>query len=183
MSELPETASLEGYLFPDTYEISEGESPEDIIKNILVNFEKKITRELKEAIALKNKSVFEIITMASMIEKEVKTINDKKIVSGILWKRLEDGMPLQVDATINYITGKNHKSALLADLKINSPYNTYKYQGLPLGPISNPGIDSILAAIYPTESKYWYYLSADSGKTIFSKTLKEHNAAIAKYLR
>ncbi|MDP2741586.1 MAG: endolytic transglycosylase MltG, partial [bacterium] len=164
-------------------ETLDGDSAEDILKNILANFEKKLTPELKEAIALQKKSVFEIITMASIIEKEVKTMDDKKIVSGILWKRRDSGMPLQVDATVNYITGKNHKSALIEDTKIDSFYNTYKYKGLPLGPISNPGIDSILSAVYPTESKYWYYLSAVSGETIFSETFREHNIAKAKYLK
>jgi UPF0755 protein len=183
LSELPGSVSLEGYLFPDTYEISEGELPNNILRNILANFEKKITPELKEEILSQKKSVFEIITMASIIEKEVRKMEDKKIVSGLLWKRLETGMPLQVDATVNYITGKNHRSALIADTRIDSPYNTYKYKGLPLGPISNPGMDSILAAIYPTESKYWYYLSAVNGKTIFSETLQKHNIARIKYLR
>ncbi|MBI2054065.1 MAG: endolytic transglycosylase MltG [Candidatus Staskawiczbacteria bacterium] len=183
LSELPEKTSLEGYLFPDTYEILEGESAENIVKIILANFGKKITTELKEAAASEKKSIFEIITMASIIEKEVKTIDDKKIVSGILWKRLEAGMPLQVDATINYITGKNRSSALFKDIEIDSLYNTYKYRGLPLGPISNPGMDSILAAIYPTESKYWYYLSAKSGETVFSETLKKHNIARSLYLK
>ena len=183
LSELPEAVDLEGYLFPDTYEVSGGESVENIIENILANFEKKITPELKEEIVLQKKSIFEIITMASIIEKEVKTMDDKKIVSGILWKRWESGMPLQVDSTVNYITGKNHRSALIVDTKIDSPYNTYKYKGLPLGPISNPGINSILAAIYPIESKYWYYLSAVNGKTIFSETLEKHNIARAKYLK
>ncbi len=183
LAEKPKNISIEGYLFPDTYEVSGGESAEDILKNIIANFEKKITPELKEEISAQGKSVFEIITMASIIEKEVKTIEDKKIVSGLLWKRLETGMPLQVDATVNYITGKNHRSALITDTQIDSPYNTYKYKGLPLGPISNPGMESILAAIYPTESKYWYYLSALSGKTIFSETFKKHNIAREKYLR
>lgn len=183
LAEKPKEISLEGYLFPDTYEISHGESVEEVLKNIIANFEKKITPELKQEILAQKKSVFEIITMASIIEKEVKTLEDKKIVSGILWKRRETGMPLQVDSTVNYITGKNHKSALIADILIDSPYNTYKYKGLPLGPISNPGMDSILAAIYPIESKYWYYLSALSGKTIFSETFKKHEIARDKYLR
>ncbi len=100
-------------------------------------------------------------------------------------------MALQIDPTVQYATGYQtntkswwKKELTIDDLKINSPYNTYKYYGLPLGPISNPGIDSILAALYPTESDYWYYLSADgTGKTIFSKTLQEHNIAVVKYLK
>jgi UPF0755 protein len=91
-------------------------------------------------------------------------------------------MPLQVDATINYITNGNDPGVATKDTRIDSPYNTYKYAGLPLGPISSPGMDSILAAIYPKETNYLFYMSSRSGKTIFSKTLQEHNMAVAKYL-
>ena len=180
LKEKPEDISLEGFLFPDTYEISEGTSCDDIVIAMLSNFEKKLTQELKDEIQKQKKSVFDIITMAAMLEKEVRTLSDKKIVSGILWKRLEAGMPLQIDATINYITGKSDPGATIKDTKIDSPYNTYKYKGLPKGPISNPGMSSITAAIEPTDSPYWFYLS--DGATYFSKTLEEHNVNKAKYL-
>jgi len=183
LKDKPKDLNLEGYFFPDTYEIIPGTAPENIIKRILSNFDEKLTLELREEITRQKKTIFEIIIMASMIEKEVKTLADKKIVSGILWKRLEIGMPLQVDATVNYITGKNDPSVSLSDIVIDSPYNTYKYYGLPLGPISNPGLDSIIAAIYPKKTDYLYYLSTPLGKTIFSKTFKEHNAAKSKYLQ
>ncbi len=183
LKDKPKDLSLEGYLFPDTYEIIPGTPPEEIIKKILSNFDKKLTSELKQEISRQKKTIFEIVTMASIIEKEVKTLEEKKIVSGIFWKRIKIGQPLQSCATINYITGKNNPAAFLKDIEIDSPYNTYKYYGLPLGPISNPGLDSIIAAIYPTETEYFYYLSTPEGKTIFSRTLKEHNAAKAKYLK
>lgn len=177
-------AGLEGYLFPDTYEIIPDGNPKELIKNILANFGKKLTNDLRNEIASQKKSIFEIITMASILEKEVKSKEDKKMVSGILWKRIQTGVPLQVDATINYITQRNDASVAIKDTKIDSLYNTYKYYGLPKGPISNPGLDSIMAAIYPTESDYWYYLSAKSdGRTIFSKTLEEHNLAVVKHLK
>jgi UPF0755 protein len=183
LADKPKASHMEGYLFPDTYDIAPGASPEDVVLMMLANFDKKITPALRKEITRQHTSVFQIITMASIIEKEVKTLEDKKIVSGILWKRIDAGMPLQVDSTINYITGKSHASATIADTKINSPYNTYKYAGLPKGPICNPGMESIMAAIYPTESSYWYYLSTvKTGKTIFSKTLEEHNQAIGKHL-
>jgi len=105
------------------------------------------------------------------------------LVSGILWERLKNKIPLQVDATITYITGKNDIKVSVEETKIDSPYNTYKYLGLPKGPICNPGLESILAAIYPKKSEYWYYLSTPEGETIFSKTLEEHNIAKAKYLK
>lgn len=183
LKDKPNDLDLEGYFFPDTYEIIPGTAPEDIVKKILSNFDEKLTPELREEIIRQKKTIFKIITTASIIEKEVKTLADKKIVSGIFWKRIKIGQPLQSCATINYITGKNDPGALLKDIEIDSPYNTYKYYGLPLGPICNPGLESILAAIYPTETDYLYYLSTPEGKTIFSKTLKEHNEARARYLK
>ena len=183
LKDKPKNLSLEGYLFPDTYEISSEEHLEQIIGKMLANFGKKLTPNLRKETAKQGKSIFEIITMASLLEKEVKTFEDKKIVSGILWKRLENNIPLQVDATITYITGKKTTKISKRETEIDSPYNTYKYAGLPLGPICNPGLESIKAAIYPKFTPYWYYLSTPEGKTIFSKTLKEHNIAKAKYLK
>jgi len=168
---------LEGYLFPDTYEISPEEGIEEIVGRMLVNFDKKVSSRFGEELSS------EIIIMASLLEKEVQTLEDKKIVSGILWKRLEIGMPLQVDATITYITGRKTTEIFKEELQIDSPYNTYKYKGLPLGPICNPGLESIEAAIHPELSSYWFYLSTLGGETIFSKTLKEHNQAKEKYLK
>lgn len=180
----PKNMDLEGYIFPDTYYISENSFPKELINVALSNFDKKLTPELRQEITKQKKSVFQIVTMASMIEKEVRSLEDKKIVAGILWKRIKEGIPLQVDATVNYATGKNSEKVAISDTKIDSPYNTYKYYGLPKGPISNPGIDSILAAIYPEKTDYWYYLTADeTGKTIFSKTLDEHIANQIKYFR
>lgn len=202
LQDKPKNVGLEGYLFPDTYylrkqEISNFKQLQDLLTDILNNFDKKLTTDLREEIKNQQKTIFEIITMASMIEKEVSKHEDREIVSGILWKRLKIDMPLQVDATLSYIipmvepsrildeigTGKKTVEISLADTKIDSPYNTYKYKGLPLGPISNPGLESIKAAIYPKDSDYWYYLSTPEGETVFSKTLAEHNKAKAKYLK
>lgn len=179
LKDKPKDLDLDGYLFPDTYEISKGTACEEILNDMLTNFGRKITQEMRNEIRRQKKTVFDIITMASMIEKEVISLEDKKIVSGILWKRMVIGMPLQIDATIVYITGKSKVS--LSDTKIDSPYNTYAYYGLPKGPISNPGLESIIAAMYPQQSKYFYYLT--SGKTIFSETLEEHNRAKWEYLK
>jgi len=188
LKDKPKNLGLEGYLFPDTYEISKKglidnhRFIEEIIKKILRNFDEKISFALREEIQKQDKTIFEIITMASLLEREVRSITDKKIVSGILWKRLKNGVPLQVDATMNYITGKKTIENFKEDVKIDSPYNTYKYRGLPLGPISNPGLDSILASVYPEDSDFWYYLSTPEGETIFSETLEKHNIARAEYL-
>ncbi len=183
LADKPKDISLEGYLFPDTYETLSQDNIESIVRKALLNFDRKLTDELKEEINSQKKSVFEIMTMASLIEKEVRDAEDKKIVSGVLWKRLRNNMPLQVDATIAYITGRKTTEISIAETQINSLYNTYRYRGLPLGPISNPGLESILAAIYPKNSAYWYYLSVPNGQTIFSRTLEEHNIAKARYLR
>jgi len=178
LKDKPKNLNLEGYLFPDTYEIRKGATTDELIKKALFNFEQKIA-PYRDKISASGKKIFDIITIASMIEKEVKTLEDKKLASGIIWKRLKVGMALNIDATLTYILDRS----LNIDTKIDSPYNTYKYGGLPLGPICNPGLESIQAAIYPKESPYFYYLSAPDGKTIFSKTLSEHNLAIEKYLK
>ena len=177
LKEKPLTVGLEGYLFPDTYNISLEEKAEDIIRIMLSNFNKKLNTGLSEQIISQKKTIFEVITMASIIEKEVRTMDDKKIVAGIFWKRIGVDMALQSCATVNYVTGKNDPGVSIKDTQIDSPYNTYKYKGLPLGPISNPGLDSILAAIYPEKTSYWYYQAGYNGKTIFSKTYKEHSNA------
>ncbi len=189
LKDKPKNIGLEGYLFPDTYHINgqrtenNEQKLENIVRKMLTNFGEKLTPDLIKEITNQNKSIFEIVTMASLIEKEVRIIEDMKIVSGILWKRLDVGMPLQSCATIVYITGKKTTSVSIAETEIDSPYNTYKYKGLPKGPISNPGFNSLEAAIFPEASDYWYYLSTPEGETIFSKTLKEHDIAKAKYLK
>jgi UPF0755 protein len=183
LKDKPKGLGLEGYLFPDTYYIGKGATIEEIVRVALDNFDEKLTLELREEISKQDKTIFEIITAASLIEKEVRTIEDKKIVSGILWKRLAAGIPLQIDATITYITGKKTTRISKEETQIDSSYNTYKYRGLPLGPICNPGFESILASVYYKSSDYLYYLSTPEGKTIFSETLEEHNIAKAKYLK
>ncbi len=189
LKDKPKNISLEGYLFPDTYYIKEQRAEsneqrlEEIVRKMLDNFDKKLNQELRNEINQQGKTIFEIVTMASLLEKEVRIFEDKNIVSGILWKRLKNNIPLQVDATITYITGKKTTKVSKQETQIDSSYNTYKYGGLPLGPISNPGLETILAAVYPESSDYWYYLSTPEGETIFSKTLEEHNIAKAKYLK
>jgi UPF0755 protein len=174
----------EGYFFPDTYKINSETTAEDFVKNIFSNFDQKLTPDLRKEIDRQKKSVEDIIIMASIIEKEVKNIADKKVVSGILWKRLKIDMPLQVDASLLYnndiIDGNR---VLISDTQIDSLYNTYKNKGLPFGPICNPGIDSIKAAIYPTNTNYLYYLSAPKGMTVFSESFEQHKAAKARYLK
>lgn len=179
---LPEErgADLEGYLFPDTYKFERG-SAEAALEKMLENFSKKahVIYSNKDPEELRN-----ILIMASMLEREIKSEDDMRLVSGVLWKRLESEVPLQVDATLVYMKcvyitpgdESDCRKISNGDKEADSLYNTYLYKGLPLGPISNPGLKAINAAMNPVESEYWYYLSAaDDGRTIFSKTLDEHN--------
>ncbi len=128
------------------------------------------------------KNLFEVITSASILEKEAKTLDDKKVISGIFYKRLAFKKPLESCATVQYILGTNKPQLSFADTRVDSPYNTYIHQGLPPGPIANPSLDSIIAAIYPTDTDWWYFLSTDEGKIIFNKTLEAHNIDKRKYL-
>jgi len=171
----------EGFLFPDTYFFFLDAKPETVIGQLVGNFENKIG-PLKEKIESSGKSLKEIITMASIIEKESADSDERQIVSGILWKRLEKGMPLQVDATFLYINGKGSADLTKDDLNDPSPYNTYRNKGLPPGPIGNPGLDAIIAALYPKESPYFYYLHDKKGKIYFAKTFNEHVRNKKKYL-
>lgn len=169
----PENNNLEGYLFPDTYYIEKDDTPETIIKKMLSNFETKVWNEIED-----KENFYNTLIIASILEKEVTTFEDKQLVTDILLKRLEIGMALQLDATVFYANNLE-----TFDLEIDSPYNTYKYPGLPIGPISNPGIESIEAALDPIQNNYWYYLSTEDGTIIFSKNFEEHKANTNIYLR
>lgn len=175
--------NLEGYLFPDTYKIFKNASADDIIKKMKNNFDKELTEKMRIDIKEQKKTIHEIITMASIIEKEVRSEEDMKIVSGIFWDRIKNRQPLQSCATIGYVLGKNKKRYSFEDTRIDSPYNTYLNAGLPPGPICNPGLRAIKAAIYPKFTDYNYFLSKPSGETVFSKTYAEHNLNKSKYLR
>lgn len=189
LEEIPADTVPEGYFFPDTYRFFKNAELDDVVSKMLANFDRKITPDLREEIKKQNKTLFDIITIASLIEKEVVTDEDRAIVSGILWKRLEHNIAMQVDATLSYIKKQRGEEPsrdgrlFIRDTKVDSPYNTYLYPGLPKGPIANPGLSAIRAAMYPKNSPYLYYLSAQDGTTIFSKTLNEHNVAKAKYLQ
>lgn len=173
---------LEGFLFPDTYYFSKEAAAEDMIKKMLDNFGKKLSPDLRQEIARQRKTIHEVITMASIVEGEVRSDSDRKIVSGIFWHRIENGQALQSCATLAYVLGENKKQYSFEDTRTPSPYNTYLNKDLPPGPISNPGLAAIMAAIYPTETDYNYFLSDPAtGETIFSKTLDEHNANKVKY--
>jgi len=172
---------LEGYLFPDTYFLNPANfSSDSLIKRMLGNFKNKLTPKMLNDIKTSKRTLHEIITMASILEKEGRK-QDFEMVSGILWKRFDSKWALDADAAILYITGKNTISG--EDLKMDSPYNVRKNRGLPPGPISNPGLNAIIASIYPKSSKYWFYLtSSKTNEMIYSTTNEEHNINRAKHL-
>lgn len=187
-----EIIASEGWLFPDTYLFDPDDTAEDIAKRMRDNFDRKI-KELKDSgVQIPDAKLNEIIIVASILEKEVRNQADMKLVAGVIDKRLELDMPLELDATVaygvclpEYISGHYcdvSEVNLVDNIKIDSVYNTYSRKGLPAGPISNPGLMSIIAALNPEPSDYLYYLSAENGETIFSKTAAEHIKARQKYL-
>jgi len=173
---------LEGYLFPDTYYIDLSHyDNQDMIGLMLKDFQKRLPDNAQELATKDNPSLYDVVTMASMVEKEVRTDADRPIVAGILWKRLYNHWQLGADATLLYL--KNDNTINSQDLEQDSPYNTRKNHGLPPGPICNPGLKAIDAALNPKASPYFYYLTdPTSGEVIYAKTNDEQNANKEKYL-
>ena len=172
----------EGYLFPDTYHFPQNIKPNAVIEAMEKNFNDKIVA-LNEKISAFGKSLKEVMIMASLLEEEARKLETKQMIAGILWKRLKMDMPLQVDASFQYVNGKNSFTLTTEDLATDSPYNTYTRKGLPPGPITNPGLDSILAAVTPTESKYLFFLTDKNGVMRYAVTHAQHVANKEKYLR
>ncbi|HEY4521955.1 MAG TPA: endolytic transglycosylase MltG [Candidatus Paceibacterota bacterium] len=172
----------EGFLFPDTYKFFKNTTPKKVVEKMKNNFNTKVAEFLPE-IERQKKSLRDIIIMASIIEREVHNMDDRGLVSGILWKRIQKGIGLQVDASLTYILGKTSAELTADDLKIDSPYNTYKYRGLPKGPISNPGKEAIFAAVFPVSSSYLFYLSDKDGITHYAVDFEGHKLNKLRYLR
>ena len=173
--------SLEGFLFPDTYFIDSASFTEEtFINQMLQNFDAKLSDEMEAAITASGRSIHDTVIMASLIEREVRTEDDIPIVSGILWKRLDNEWTLGVDATLLYVQEDNELSA--EDLAMESPYNTRLNKGLPPTGISNPGLASLEGAIYPEDSEYWFYLTNLEGEVFYAKTNEEHERNKEKHL-
>ena len=172
----------EGYLFPDTYFFQPSDDVQSIIDTMHANFDAKI-KNLGGDIAASGHSVSDIVIMASLVEKEARTSADRRVVAGILWNRIAHQMPLQVDAVFGYIFGRDTYSPSYADLQVDSPYNTYTHIGLPPGPIDNPGLDSLEAAIHPATTTALYYLSDKKGVLHTATTYAAHQANLKKYLQ
>lgn len=175
------TNRLEGFLFPDTYNITADDNGERIINMMLSRFaevwEDKLAARAKE----KGWSALEVVTVASLIEREAAVPEERKTISGVIANRLEIGMPLQIDATILYALNEHKELISNVDLKVDSPYNTYIHNGLPPGPIAAPGVDSLQAALDPEDNPYFYYVSRGDGTHEFTRTFTEHLQAISKY--
>ena len=163
----------EGYLFPDTYFFLPNADAQRVYDTLRAAFDSHITTIMPQ-IEASGHSLKDIVIMASILEKEAHIYKDRRMISGVLWNRIKINMPLQVDATFLYIMGKSTFDLTLQDLQVDSPYNTYKYKGLPPGPIDNPSLSALTAAADPIKSDYLFYLADNNGNTYYSKTYAEH---------
>jgi UPF0755 protein len=177
------TKNLEGYLFPSTYLVPVPATPQIIEKLMTDEFRKELPPDAAARAKAVHLSIPQVITLASLVEREAKADDERALMAGVYYNRLRLGMPLEVDATIEYIFPEHKTEITKRDLATDSPYNTYKNQGLPPTPIANPGKPSIWAAFHPQPSQYLYYVSKGDGHSAFAKTLQEHNANVAKYLK
>ena len=180
----PNAPDLEGYLFPDTYTLPRRATAAQLVERMVNRFQKVMTPELKEQAAQRGLSVRELVTLASLVEKETARPDERPIVAGVYSNRLRVGMGLQCDPTVIYalmLAGRYDGNIRRADLQIDSPYNTYRYAGLPPGPIAAPGEASLRAAANPADVPYLYFVSRNDGSHVFSTTLEEHNRHVYNF--
>ncbi|MGD2091459.1 MAG: endolytic transglycosylase MltG [Candidatus Aminicenantes bacterium] len=181
----PEAPDLEGYLFPDTYMVRKGITAEEMVQFMVSRFKDTFSNSMKWRAQELNLSVREVVTLASLIEKETSSREERFLISSVFHNRLRKGMGMDCDPTIIYALKRDNKydgKLGWKDLKYDSPYNTRLYRGLPPGPICSPGFDSLEAALYPENTKYLYFVAKDSKSHYFSETLAEHNRAVRKYI-
>ncbi|MBU0646091.1 endolytic transglycosylase MltG [Patescibacteria group bacterium] len=186
LSTLPEDQGLEGYLFPDTYRFREDADAETVAATMLSTLKRRLAEnEIVDlnVLFIDDLTWHEVLTLASIVEKEVRTEESMKNVADIFLKRLRIGMALQADSTVNYLTGGDSPGVSLEDTKIDSPYNTYQRVGLPPGPISNPGLQAIDAVLKPTENNWYYFLTSEEGEVFYAQTFDQHVINKNKYLR
>ncbi|MFQ5882491.1 MAG: endolytic transglycosylase MltG [Candidatus Methylomirabilales bacterium] len=177
---IPEAETLEGFLFPDTYYFIKGMAEEEIIDAMVQRFFRAFTAEDELRARQLGLSRYEIVTLASIIEKEAVLNREKPVIAGVFYNRLRRGMRLQADPTVTY--GRRHRGPITRrDLRADHPYNTYVQDGLPPGPIASPGAAALKAALNPASVKYLYFVSKNDGTHYFSRTLKEHHRAIRRY--
>jgi UPF0755 protein len=176
-----EGESLEGYLFPDTYRVVKGLNEEAIAQRMVRRFQEMFGPEEQARARELQMTVPEVVTLASLIEREAHVPEERPLISSVFHNRLRRGMPLQSDPTVMYALSRFSGRLTKANLQAPSPYNTYLRQGLPPGPIANPGRASIMAALYPASSRYLYFVSKNDGTHAFSTTLREHDARVRRY--
>jgi UPF0755 protein len=177
-----DNATFEGYLYPDTYFIDEGTKPYDVIRKMTARFREVFTDSLTARAKALGMTVNEAVTLASLVETEAADDSERAVISSVFHHRLRAGLPLQANPTVQYALGVKRR-VMNGDLEVDSPFNTYLRKGLPPGPIANPGLKSIIAALYPADTKFLYFVSDGSGGHVFSRTLAEHNAAVARYMK
>lgn len=173
--------SIEGYLFPDTYQLVRGMTTEEILTRMVQRLRAKVGPDLTARAQARGLSVHQLLTLASIIEREAVDRGELRTISAVFWNRLQINMPLQADPTVQYATGKERRTLTRADLATDHPYNTYRRSGLPPGPIASPGLAAIEAALDPAPVKYLYFVAMDDHRHYFSASLSEHNAAVARY--
>ncbi|WP_379136163.1 endolytic transglycosylase MltG [Paenibacillus sp. sgz500958] len=175
---------LEGYLFPETYEVVKESTPAEVVEVMLEQLQKKLDAipDWQQKLKERGLTLHELLTVASLVEREVVVDSERPLVAGVIYNRLEKGQKLEIDATVQYLLDKQKDRLLNKDLEVVSPYNTYKTEGLPPGPICNPGIAAIEAALSPKKSDYFFYVTKKDGSQghLFAKTYKEHLANIQK---
>ncbi|TVR54650.1 MAG: endolytic transglycosylase MltG [Spirochaetaceae bacterium] len=181
LADLPDGITLEGFLFPETYRFNPESGAEEVVLRMLRMFETRVNEELREKVAEQGRTMRDVVNLAAIVQAE-SPVRDMPEIAGVFWSRLRIGMRLESDATVNYFLGTSKLQPTLADIRVRDPYNTYLNAGLPPGPIGNPGIDAIRAAIEPAEHEYLFFLHKPTLETVFSRNFTEHLAAKARYL-
>ena len=178
-----EAPSVEGYLFPDTYQFVRGLSVDEMLTRMVQRMRSKLTPEVQARARERGLTVHQLLTLASIVEREAVDASEQKLIAAVFWNRLRIDMPLQADPTVQYAVGKERRTLTRSDLQADHPYNTYRHAGLPPGPIASPGLGAIEATLDPAPVKYLYFvaISADGRRHHFSTTVEEHNAAVTRY--
>ncbi len=181
LTSLEDNTILDGYLFPDTYRVFADSTPESVVRRMLLNFQGRIVPILPE-IERQDRTLHDVLALASIVQHESAHDAEMLDVAGVFWNRLQIGMRLESDATVNYVLGTSKRQPTFADTAVQHPYNTYENDGLPPGPIGNPGFPAITAAVYPAEHDYLFFLHKPTREIVLTRTFRDHLAAKARYL-
>ena len=182
LADLADDTILDGYLFPDTYRIFRDSTPQSIVRRMLANLQRRVSGRILDEIAAQDRTLHDVLTLASIVQKEANDATQMPDVAGVFWNRLRIRMRLESDATVNYVLGTSRRQPTFADTAVVHPYNTYVIFGLPPGPIGNPGMDAITASLWPAEHDYYFFLHPIDGRIVLSRTFQEHLANKARYL-